>query len=113
MGLVSTTSQSLTTQIPSTTAPSAPNRSARASCWASRDAFFACLDANNITDSIKDAEGANRVCAKENEILGRDCAASWRRVMEFNKKQTLERLKAEGARPMPDGLGPPKGPAGA
>ena len=33
--------------------------------------------------------------------------------MEFNKKQTLERLKAEGARPMPDGLGPPKGPAGA
>ena len=26
--------------------------------------------------------------------------------MEYNKAKTLERLKAEGARSMPDGMGP-------
>ena len=31
--------------------------------------------------------------------------------MEHNKKLTLERLKTEGARPMPDGMGPPRGSA--
>ena len=35
-----------------------------------------------------------------------------RRVMEYNKKKTLEKLKAEGAKPMPEGMGPPQGPAG-
>lgn len=33
-----------------------------------------------------------------------------RRVMEYNKKQTLEKLKAEGARSMPEGMGPPQSP---
>ena len=30
-----------------------------------------------------------------------------RRVMEYNKKQTLDKLAKEGARPMPEGAGPP------
>lgn len=32
--------------------------------------------------------------------------------MEYNKKQTLEKLRAEGARPMSEGMGPPQGPGG-
>ena len=32
--------------------------------------------------------------------------------MEYNKKQTLEKLKAEGARSMPEGMGPPPQPPG-
>lgn len=27
--------------------------------------------------------------------------------MEYNKKQTLEKLAKEGGRPMPEGMGPP------
>ncbi len=27
--------------------------------------------------------------------------------MEYNKKQTLERLKGEGAKPLPEGVAPP------
>lgn len=27
--------------------------------------------------------------------------------MEYRKKETLERLAKEGARPMPEGMGPP------
>ena len=27
--------------------------------------------------------------------------------MEYNKKQTLDKLAKEGARPMPEGMGPP------
>jgi len=30
-----------------------------------------------------------------------------RRVMEYNKKQTLEKLAKENARPLPEGVGPP------
>ena len=30
-----------------------------------------------------------------------------RRVMEYKKKQTLERLKGEGAQQMPEGVAPP------
>ena len=33
--------------------------------------------------------------------------------MEYNKKQTLEKLKAEGARSMPEGMGPPQNPGRA
>lgn len=30
-----------------------------------------------------------------------------RRVMEFNKQKTLEKLKNEGAKPMPEDIAPP------
>ncbi|MCJ1392418.1 hypothetical protein MMC18_005285 [Xylographa bjoerkii] len=92
----------------------APNRSARSACWTARDAFFACLDAHGVVDSITNKEEAERCCGAEEKGLRRDCASSWvtyfkqRRVMEFKRKQTLEKLAAEGARPMPEGMGPPR-----
>ncbi|MCJ1421879.1 hypothetical protein MMC32_008246 [Xylographa parallela] len=92
----------------------APNRTARSACWTARDAFFACLDAHGIVDSIGHKEDAERCCGAEETGLRRDCASSWvtyfkqRRVMEFKRKQTLEKLAAEGARPMPEGMGPPR-----
>ncbi|MCJ1240509.1 hypothetical protein MMC14_008512 [Varicellaria rhodocarpa] len=96
----------------------APDRSARRACWTARDAFFTCLDQNGIIDSIRNDGEAKKCCGGELKGLEKDCAASWvtyfqqRRVMEYNKKKTLEKLKAEGAKPMPEGMGPPQGPAG-
>ncbi|MCJ1310006.1 hypothetical protein MMC25_003667 [Agyrium rufum] len=95
----------------------APNRSARSVCWEARDAFFTCLDQNGIIDSIRGKDEAEGRCGAQLRALERDCASSWvtyfkqRRVMEYNKKKTLEKLQSEGARPMPEGLLPPQGPA--
>ncbi|KZF21765.1 hypothetical protein L228DRAFT_248501 [Xylona heveae TC161] len=92
----------------------APNRTERRHCWEARDGYFACLDRNNIIDSIRNSETANSKCGKEDQEFERNCATSWvqyfkkRRVMEYNRDQTLEKLKAEGAQPMPVG-GPPGG----
>ncbi|KAL2053782.1 hypothetical protein ABVK25_006087 [Lepraria finkii] len=63
---------------------------------------------------MKEKEKATQFCGAEDKQLGRECAASWvtyfkqRRVMEYNKKQTLDKLAKEGARPMPEGMGPPR-----
>ena len=68
---------------PATPAPStdgayiAPNRNARAHCWAARDNFFACLERNNIVDSIKEKEKAESACAMEDIEFGKECAKSW------------------------------------
>ncbi|MCJ1289212.1 hypothetical protein MMC34_000744 [Xylographa carneopallida] len=111
----SSSSPSPTSPLPSADgAFQAPNRTARSACWTARDAFFACLDAHGIVDSIGHQEDAARSCGAEEQGLRRDCASSWvtyfkqRRVMEFKRKQTLEKLAAEGARPMPEGMGPPR-----
>lgn len=91
----------------------APNRKARAHCWQARDAFFGCLERNAIVDSIKDADQAQKLCGEEGKGFERDCASSWviyfkqRRVMEYSKKKTLEKLQREGAKPMPEGTLPP------
>lgn len=108
----------------------APNRTERAKCWAARDAFFSCLDHHSIVDSIKEHSLAGERCGKEGQVFEKDCASSWvsgrrgpsfarrwltmkqvqyfkkRRVMEHNKLQTLEKLKAEGVKPLPGGGGP-------
>lgn len=55
----------------------APDRSQRALCWEGRDGFFACLDRNNIVDSVKESEKAARLCAKENQVFEKNCATSW------------------------------------
>ena len=55
----------------------APSRSSRAKCWAARDAYFTCLDRANILDAIKDADAAGKACGKEDQKLGKECAASW------------------------------------
>jgi cytochrome c oxidase assembly factor 6 len=55
----------------------APNRSQRAACWETRDAFFTCLDANNIVDSIKEAKKAKDVCGSQEVAFEKECVGSW------------------------------------
>ena len=55
----------------------APNRSSRAHCWESRDAYFRCLDRNNIIDSLKDQDLAIQRCSSESKGLDTNCASSW------------------------------------
>lgn len=55
----------------------APDRSSRARCWEGRDAFFACLDRNEILDAIKDDKEARRKCAKEVAEFEAACSQTW------------------------------------
>lgn len=55
----------------------APDRNARAHCWEARDTFFACLERNDIVDSIKEKEKAGSVCGNEDREFGKECAKSW------------------------------------
>ncbi|KAK0517214.1 hypothetical protein JMJ35_000369 [Cladonia borealis] len=81
----------------------APSRQSRAVCYAARDRFFECLEKNGIIDSIKEKEKSEERCGMEEGELRRECVGSWvtyfkqRRVMEHNKKQTIEKLEKEGA----------------
>ncbi|KAG5986928.1 hypothetical protein E4U54_005215 [Claviceps lovelessii] len=83
-----------------------PNRHERSLCWASRDAYFACLDANDILDANKDAAAAKRACPRETDAFERDCAAAWVkyfkqwRVADVQKKRRLEELRKQGAHEM-------------
>ncbi|KAL8828101.1 MAG: hypothetical protein Q9170_006750 [Blastenia crenularia] len=93
----------------------APGRSARDRCYETRDAFFECLDQANIVDSIKEADKAEAACGKLERGMEKECAASWvkyfkqRRVMEWKKQKTYEKLAAEGAIGMPENLAIPSG----
>ncbi|KAL8931434.1 MAG: hypothetical protein Q9211_006965 [Gyalolechia sp. 1 TL-2023] len=93
----------------------APDRSARDRCYEARDAFFACLDRANIVDSLKEADKAEEACGKLERGMRKDCAASWvqyfkqRRVMEWKKQKTYEKLAAEGAEGMPETMAIPSG----
>jgi len=77
-----------------------------------------CLDRNNILDSIKDKDAAEKLCGSEGKVFEGNCASSWvqyfkkRRVVEYQKNQTLQKLKAEGAQELAPGVGPlpPSGP---
>ncbi|KAI6246631.1 Cytochrome c oxidase subunit 6B-like protein new16 [Erysiphe necator] len=90
-------------KISSDGAPIAPDRTQRQKCWEARDAFFKCLDQHEIIDSIREKEKADKFCNLEEKPFRTECASSWvtyfkqRRVAEWKKAQTLERLKAEGA----------------
>ncbi|KAG9235320.1 cytochrome oxidase c subunit VIb-domain-containing protein [Amylocarpus encephaloides] len=113
MGLFSTTSASHPApKISSDGAPIAPDRTQRAKCWEGRDAYFQCLDKNGIMDSLTEKDKAEKSCAREGRQFEGNCASSWvtyfkkRRVMEYQRNQTLERLRAEGAKEMPGELGP-------
>jgi len=96
-------------KISSDGAPIAPDRTQRAQCWEARDAYFKCLDKHAIIDSIKEQDKSAKACATESRAFDANCASSWvtyfkkRRVMEHQRNQTLEKLKAEGAQEMPDG----------
>jgi len=98
-------------------APIAPDRTQRAKCWEARDAYFSCLDKNNIIDSLgADKSKADKVCAAEGRGFEGNCASSWvtyfkkRRVMEWQREKTLEKLREEGAVKMPGELAPPQAP---
>ena len=85
-----------------------PTRNERAICWAARDAYFACLDANNIIDATKEpgATDAARACPQQSADFERDCAAAWVkyfkqwRVADIKKRKTLDELKQQQATPM-------------
>ncbi|KAK5173009.1 uncharacterized protein LTR77_003131 [Saxophila tyrrhenica] len=107
MGWFSTTSPSTTSPEPSQDGGFiAPDRSARQQCWEGRDAFFQCLDRNNIVDSVKESDKAQKACAPELKAFEGACAESWvtyfkkRRVFEHQKEQTMKKLAAEGAQPL-------------
>ncbi|KAJ6019170.1 hypothetical protein N7499_009672 [Penicillium canescens] len=81
----------------------APDRTSRARCWEGRDLFFACLDKNDILDGIKEDKKARQKCAKEVEEFEAACSQSWvkyfkeKRVMEYNRDKTIERIQKEDA----------------
>ncbi|KAJ5723193.1 Cytochrome c oxidase assembly factor 6 [Penicillium malachiteum] len=84
----------------------APDRTSRARCWEGRDLFFACLDRNNVLDGIKDDKEARRKCSKEVAEFEAACSSTWvkyfkeKRVMEYNRDKTIERIKKEDAEKM-------------
>jgi cytochrome c oxidase assembly factor 6 len=55
----------------------APTRAERQKCWAARDAYFACLDANDIVDALKEDKKAVQCCGRESAGFEKDCAAQW------------------------------------
>ncbi|KAE8148178.1 cytochrome oxidase c subunit VIb-domain-containing protein [Aspergillus avenaceus] len=86
----------------------APDRSSRQKCWEGRDMFFSCLDNNNILDAIKDDKEARRKCGKEIAEFETACSRAWvkyfkeKRVMEYNRDKTIERIKNEDAAKVQD-----------
>ncbi|PLB53057.1 hypothetical protein P170DRAFT_434782 [Aspergillus steynii IBT 23096] len=86
----------------------APDRSSRKRCWEGRDLFFSCLDDNNILDAIKDDKEARRKCGKEIAEFETACSRTWvkyfeeKRVMEYNRDKTIERIKQEDAAKVQD-----------
>lgn len=57
-----------------------PSRTNRQKCYESRDAFFECLDKNNILDSINSQKGrdaAKKACGAEDVVFEKNCAHSW------------------------------------
>jgi hypothetical protein len=59
---------------PDTVAAPVPDRSAREQCWASRDAYFGCLDKKSVQVPGQESAGS---CQKENDKYKQHCAASW------------------------------------
>ncbi|BAE56210.1 cytochrome oxidase c subunit VIb-domain-containing protein [Aspergillus pseudonomiae] len=86
----------------------APDRSSRQKCWEGRDLFFSCLDDNNILDAIKEDKEARRKCGKEIAEFESACSKAWvkyfkeKRVMEYNRDKTIERIKKEDAAKVQD-----------
>lgn len=57
-----------------------PSRTNRTKCYEARDAFFECLDKNNILDSINSKAGAaaaKKACGQEDVVFEKNCAHSW------------------------------------
>ncbi|KAF8574943.1 hypothetical protein K439DRAFT_1257119, partial [Ramaria rubella] len=75
----------------------APDRSQRQVCWDGRDAYFACLDKNNVLKPGQEED----VCAKQKKAYESNCAKSWieyfnkRRVLQEEQKDQLAMAKAQ------------------
>ena len=57
-----------------------PSRTNRKKCYEARDAFFECLDKNNILDSINTKSGrekAETFCSQFDKEFEKNCAHSW------------------------------------
>jgi hypothetical protein len=57
-----------------------PSRSNRKQCYAARDAFFECLDKNNVLDSINTKTGRDKAqsfCSQLDQEFEKNCAHSW------------------------------------
>jgi hypothetical protein len=57
-----------------------PSRSNRKQCYAARDAFFECLDKNQILDSINSKAGREKAasfCGQFDQEFEKNCAHSW------------------------------------
>ncbi|RKU44501.1 hypothetical protein DL546_005362 [Coniochaeta pulveracea] len=81
----------------------APLRTERAKCYVARDAYFACLDKNNIIDALKDEKAAAKACGEESKEFEKDCATAWVtyfkkwRVQDIQKRARLAELEKQGA----------------
>ena len=83
MGLFSSSPSLPEPKISSDGAPIAPDRTQRAKCWEARDAYFKCLDRNNIIDSISEKDKAEKGCSAEARGFESNCASSWVCLEEF------------------------------
>ncbi|KAI0027289.1 cytochrome c oxidase, subunit VIb, partial [Vararia minispora EC-137] len=63
--------------------PDNASRQDRAKCWESRDLYFACLDAENVTVPGKEGDK----CSSAKKGYEQNCAKSW--VDYFNKRRIL------------------------
>ena len=78
MGWFSSDQNTLPTpKISSDGAPIAPDRTQRARCWEHRDAYFTCLEKNDIVDAIKEKDKAAKECSVEEGRFAANCASSW------------------------------------
>ncbi|KAF1920532.1 cytochrome oxidase c subunit VIb-domain-containing protein [Ampelomyces quisqualis] len=82
-----------------------PSRATRKQCYAARDAFFECLDKNNVLDSINTQKGREKAytfCGQLNQEFEKNCAHSWveyfkkQRVVNYQKEQTIKRIESQG-----------------
>ncbi|SCV74413.1 BQ2448_6845 [Microbotryum intermedium] len=97
----SSSSSSTPSSAPAAGSPgSIPDRSARQACWDHRDAYFGCLEKNNII--VPGSERESGLCQAEREGYEGRCAQSW--VDYFNKRRVLQlrqdRMNAQSAQQM-------------
>jgi hypothetical protein len=59
------------------TPPPAPSRNDRKACWAARDEFFQCLNANSVNVPPEFQPRGQGACAKQREAYEGACAKSW------------------------------------
>lgn len=74
-----------------------PSRSNRKQCYAARDAFFECLDKNNILDSINTKDGRTKAasfCGQLDQEFEKNCAHSWVSVPVHSEANSLRSAQA-------------------